>query len=158
VGSTEKVVALFDWHRHPKRVLDRSELLARLNAKIDAKQVRNRDVARVLDLPSSRIPELLRGERKLYYDEGAKLIEAFELEPSPLGPLPPSTVRLVVRYLAEELGVPLREDDPHLSEIVADLQAFARFVANPQVRESIEAAEHFFRAMKVRRQEPASAE
>jgi hypothetical protein len=139
-------------------VLDRSELLTRLNEKIDAKQVRNVDVAKALDLPSSRIPELLRGERKLYYDEGVKLIEAFGLEPSPLGPLPPATVRLVVRHLAEELGVPLQEDDPRLREIVADLQAFARFVANPQVRESIAAAEHFFAAMKVRRPEPASAE
>lgn len=158
MGSTGKVVALFARVSHSTAVMDKADLLARLNEKVDTKTVRNRDIASALDLPSSRVPELLRGERKLYYDEGVKLIEAFGLEPARSGPLHPAIVRLLVRYIAEELGVTFREDDPQFVEIAADVQAFSRFVENPQVRESLEAAEHFFRAMRVRRQESAGAE
>jgi hypothetical protein len=127
-------------------VLDTDQILAAL----DEKGVRNVDIARTLGLPDSRIPEIKRKERKLSLDEGVKLARAFELEPGQaVQPLPPAVSRLVVRYVAEELGA--APDDSRLEELSEDLRAFSEFVADPKVRRSLEAAESFFQAMRFRR-------
>lgn len=129
-------------------MMDTAELLARL----EARGVRNVEIARTLDLPDSRVPEIKDRRRALKLDEAAKLVQAFGLEPDRAAPpLPPSVLRLVVRYIADELGVDIRGQEAHLSEIAEDVRAFAEFVADPKVRESTEAAETFFRAMKLRR-------
>jgi hypothetical protein len=129
-------------------VLDTDELLARLKDK----GVKNIEIARVLGLPDSRIPEIYRKDRALKLDEGAKLVRAFGLEPSPEAvPLPAPILRLAVRYLAAELGHSPEEDDRQLEELLADIQAFSEFVSDPKVRRSIEAAEGFFQAMRLRR-------
>jgi hypothetical protein len=135
-------------------VLDTDQLLDRLRAK----NPKNVEVARVLGLPDSRIPEIYRKDRKLTLDEGAKLVRAFQLEPSPEAtPLPPPILRLAVRYLAAELGHSAEEDDRKLEELLADIQAFSEFVADPKVRRSIDAAEGFFQAMRLRRRATDSA-
>lgn len=141
---------------HPDAVLNRDELLARLNQKVRSGEVRNADIARLLDLPSSRIPGLLRGERKIYFDEGVRLIEAFELEPSPgAEPLPHAILRLVVAHVAETLGA--EASDELTDELAEDLAAFARLAADPQVRESEVAAGTALLAMRLRpRAAPAS--
>lgn len=145
---TKWVVALSYALRQSTPVLDTDELLARLRAK----NPKNVEVARVLGLPDSRIPEIYRKGRKLTLDEGAKLVRAFGLEPSPEAvPLPAPILRLAVRYMASELGRSLDEDDRQLEELIADIQAFSEFVADPKVRRSIEAAEGFFQAMRLRR-------
>jgi hypothetical protein len=138
--------------RQPQRVLDTDELLARLKEK----GVRNIDIAKTLGLPDSRIPEIKRKGRKLTLDEGAKLVRAFGLEPSPLAvqPLPGRMLRLVVRYLAEELGSRPQEDA--LEELTADVRAFAEYVADPSRRQSLEGAEAFFQALRFRRRASAS--
>lgn len=137
---------------HSYGVLNRDELLARLNAKVEAKEIRNVDIAKALGLPDSRIPALLRGERRIFYDEAVKLVEKFELEQAPLAqPLPPAVLRLVARHISSALDLSLEPDEPAMQELLADLQAFSRFVADPQVRASIESAEAFFRAMQLRR-------
>jgi hypothetical protein len=129
-------------------VLDTDELLARLKEK----GVRNVDIARVLGLPDSRVPEIKDKRRALKLDEGAKLVRAFGLEPSPEAqPLPAPILRLAVRYLAAELGHSAEEDDRQLGELLADIQAFSEFVADPKARRSLEAAEGFFQAMRLRR-------
>ena len=135
--------------RQPERMLDTDELLKRL----DEKQVRNVDIARALGLPDSRIPEIKRKERRLSLDEGAKLVQAFELEPAERAPpLPNQILRLVVRYVAEQLGANPEEDQ--LEELTRDVRAFGEFVADPKVRRSVEAAEGFFHALRLRRPEP----
>lgn len=140
--------------RQSGAVLDTDELLDRLKAK----GVKNVEIARVLNLPDSRIPEIRDKRRALKLDEGAKLVRAFGLEPSPEAvPLPPPILRLAVRYLAAELGHSPEEDDRQLEELIADIQAFSEFVADPKVRRSIEAAEGFFQAMRFRRRTPAAA-
>jgi hypothetical protein len=127
-------------------VLDTDELLHRL----EARGIRNVDIARVLGLPDSRIPEIRDKRRAIKLDEGAKLTRAFALEPAhKADPLPASVVRLLVRYMAAELHAETSEE--HLADLAEDVRAFAEFVADPKVRSSVEAAEAFFQAMRLRR-------
>lgn len=127
-------------------MLDTDQLLAM----IEERGIRNVDIARALGLPDSRVPEIKQKKRALKLDEGVKLARAFGLEPNrPVAPLPPAVSRLVVRYIAQELG--MSPDDRHLEELSADLRAFSEFVADPKVRRSLDAAESFFQAMRLRR-------
>jgi hypothetical protein len=133
-------------------MLDTTELLARL----EAKGVRNVDMAKVLGLPDSRIPEIRDRRRALKLDEAAKLVRAFELEPdSPAVALPKGILRLTVQHVASRLGVDLEKNRAVLNDVTQDLRAFSEYVADPKVRRSIDAAEGFFRAMALRR--PATA-
>lgn len=134
--------------RQPASMFDTDELLARLKQK----RVKNIEIARALNLPDSRVPEIKRKDRALKLDEAVKLVRAFGLEQDQAAvPLPAPVVRLLVRYIASALASPLEEIDPRLEELTADVQAFAEFVADSKVRRSIEAAEGFFRAMHLRR-------
>jgi hypothetical protein len=146
-GPTNYVIASELPIRHLRRVLDTDELLSRL----EARGVRNVDIARVLGLPDSRVPEIRKKKRALKLDEAVKLVQAFGLESDRVVPLPGPIVRLVVLYLAEELGTQPRDDQ--IRELTEDVRAFAAFVANPRVRRSAEAAESFFEALRLRRPE-----
>jgi hypothetical protein len=138
-------------YRQPGVVLDTDELLGRLKAR----GVRNIEIARVLDLPDSRIPEIRDKRRALKLDEAVKLVRAFALESSQeADPLPTPILRLLVRYIGERLGA--RAENGRLSELTEDVRAFAEFVADPKVRSNLVAAEAFFQAMRLRR--PASEE
>lgn len=135
-------------------MFDTDELLARL----EQMGVRNVDIARALGLPDSRVPEIKRKDRALKLDEAVKLVRAFGLEQDQAAlALPVSVLRLLVRYIARELDVPLEGKEDHLEDLVADLRAFSAFVADPKVRSSVEAAEGFFQAMRLRRPRAASA-
>jgi hypothetical protein len=127
-------------------VLDTDGLLALL----EERGVRNVDIAKALGLPDSRVPEIKRKDRKLSLDEAVKLVRAFQLEQAlQAPPLPPAVTRLTVRYIAQELGI--SPDDSRLEELAEDLRAFSEFVADPKVRRSLDAAESFFQAMRLRR-------
>jgi sugar phosphate isomerase/epimerase len=133
--------------RQPRRVLDTDELLARLASR----GVRNVEIARVLDLPDSRVPEIKDKRRALKLEEAVKLTRAFGLEQdSPAGSLPPGMLRLVVLHVAQALGVPPERTQAKAADLAEDLRAFAEFVADPKVRQSLDAAEGFFRAMAIR--------
>ena len=138
----------YDW-RHPSRMLGTDELLERLKHK----GVRNVEIARVLDLPDSRIPEIRDRRRALKLDEAVKLVRAFELEQdgAPVQPVPQAILRLLVQYIALRLGTPEARLRSHLDELTEDMRAFSEFASDPKVRRSIEAAEGFFRAMLLRR-------
>lgn len=124
-----------------------------LLAALDERGIRNVDIARALGLPDSRIPEIRQRKRALKLDEGAALIRAFGLE-KPVQPLPTAIVRLLVRYVAQELG--LHPEERKLQDLTKDVRAFAEFVADPKVRESLVAVESFFQAMRLRRPAPES--
>lgn len=148
---TNCVVAHSYGTRQRIRMMDTDELLDRL----EAKKVRNVEIARALNLPDSRVPEIKRRERKLSLDEGVKLIRAFGLElDCRVQPLPQAVYRLVVRHVARALRV--ETSDEQLRDLTEDLSAFAEFVSDPKVRKSLDAAEAFFQAMHLRR--PKSAE
>lgn len=141
-------VALTDCVGQLIRVLDTDELLARL----DARGIRNIDIAKALGLPDSRVPEIKQRKRALKLDEGVKLIRTFGLEQDP--PVPPldgPVLRLAVRYIAEELGASV--ENGQLQELIEDVRAFSSFVADPSIRRSVEAAEGFFQALRLRRPE-----
>jgi hypothetical protein len=137
-------------------VIDTKELLARLRTK----GVINADIARALSIKPSAVTELFKeGGRKLKLDEAVTLVETFELEraPSPPGPpLPAPVSQLIVQHIALELGRPLPQDAPQLQELAEDLRAFSEYVTDPKRRESLDLAEMFFEAMRIRR--PASVE
>lgn len=134
-------------------MFDTEELLARL----DQKKIKNIDMARALGLPDSRIPEIKRRERALKLDEAVKLVRAFGLEQDQAAPpIPAPVLRLLVRYIASELSVPLEGNEARLEELTADVRAFGEFVVDPKVRRSVDAAEGFFRAMHLRRPKVAA--
>jgi hypothetical protein len=145
---TKWVVEGSDELRQSTGMFDTDELLARLHQK----GVKNIEIARALGLPDSRVPEIKRKDRALKLDEAVKLVRAFELEQDQAAaPLPDPVLRLLVRYIASELAVPLEANEARLEELTADVQAFSEFVADPKVRRSVDAAEGFFRAMHLRR-------
>jgi hypothetical protein len=134
--------------RQPSSMFDTDELLARL----EQKKVKNIEIARALGLPDSRVPEIKRKDRALKLDEAVKLVRTFALEQDQAAaPLPAQVLRLLVRYIASELGVQLEANADRLEELTADVRAFAEFVVDPKVRRSVDAAEGFFRAMHLRR-------
>ena len=137
-------------------VLTKAELLAA----IVAQGVTNADIGRVLDLPSSRVSEILRAApgkettlkaRELTYDEGVKLARAFLPQSDQMAPpLPVPILRLVVLHIARKLGsAPPREEQ--LADLVEDLRAFSEYASDPKVRGLPEAAEGFLRALSSRR-------
>lgn len=134
----------------PRPVLTTSELLARL----EARGIRNADIARAIGVTPSRVTEMKKGERAIKLDEAARLVATFDLEEGSSPPeqaLPVAAARLVVRYLALELGAEVDESSPQIAELAEDVRAFSEFVTDPKVRDSIEAAEAFFQAMRLRR-------
>lgn len=138
--------------RQTAGVLGSKEILRELQRR----GIKKSAIAETLDLDPSRVTELYalvtgKGKpRRLLHDEAVKLVEVFGLEQThEAAPLPDAIVRLLIRHVAQFLSA--EPTDEQVRELTADLQAFARFVADPQVRESLDAAEGFFRAMRLRR-------
>jgi transcriptional regulator with XRE-family HTH domain len=137
-------------------MLTTRELLERL----EQRGIKNHQIAKALGVSPSRVTEMHKGERAIKLDEAARLVSAFGLEepptPAKMSPLPAPIARLVVVYVGAELG--LATVDPlRVEEIARDVRAFAEFVTDPAVRGSIDAAETFFQAMRLRRSVPESA-
>jgi transcriptional regulator with XRE-family HTH domain len=137
--------------RQPKAVLNTGELLARL----DEKGVKNADIARALNVSPSRVTEIKKGDRRLQLDEAAKLVATFELESPPgqarVTPLSARVTRLLVEYVALELGCDPVLNQARIDELTKDVRAFAAHVADPKARDSEELAETFFQALRLRR-------
>jgi hypothetical protein len=124
-------------------VFGQQELLAALHRERDAGHIRNRDVEKLLRLPSSRVTEIFEGTRQIRLDEAKRLVETFDLEqldPSPH--LHEQAARLFVRHAAKALGV---EAPPaQVQALAQDLQGFVEFATAPEVRDQIESAQEFF--------------
>lgn len=128
---------------------------AELIAALRERGVRNKDIERALDYPSSRVSDMLSGKRRILLDEAAFLARHFQLEDRPPpSDLPTSIAKLAIMAIANELGSPLAPHDPRLSEIAADFRAFLRFVADPQVRDRADLVEGFLAALRMRREIP----
>lgn len=86
------------------------------------------EMARALNLPGPRISEMYAGKRQIRLDEGKRLVEAFGIDEAPaVPPLSEATARLLILYVANQLGLPITQDDPQVSELTLDFQAFSRF-------------------------------
>lgn len=129
---TTFVLAGLQLGAHNAPVLTQSEILNRIADRPRA------EIARVLDIPATRVTEMYGGRRQLKLDEARKLIDHYELVETPLG-LNGLVARLAVLYVAQQLGVDVDRSDPRLAETALDLQALAEFAARPEVQESVEA-------------------
>jgi predicted XRE-type DNA-binding protein len=131
-------------------VLNSTQLLARLT---DA-EIKNVEIARVLNIPESRVSEMRAGKRRIKLDEAVKLVEVFNLDEkaAQITPLTTPIARLLVLHVANAVKADL--PDEQVGELAADLRAFATFVADPQVRDSVQAADGFLQALRIRRKVP----
>lgn len=137
-------------------VLGSNELLDILRDRIARDVMKNADIERVLDLPSSRVSEILAGTRRIRLDEAKKLVEAFELEESS-PPLSEPVARLVVVWTAERLGAAVRPEDPQVADTALDLVELAKFAASPAGRKSVEAFEGFLHGIRLRQRHTSAA-
>ncbi|HYI43692.1 MAG TPA: hypothetical protein VD768_08740 [Sphingomicrobium sp.] len=135
-----------DEARHGPAMVGADELLAALRER----GVKNADIARVLDLPSSRVAEMYTGKRRLQLDEAKRLVEHYGIEDR-LNPVSVPVARLLVLYVADGLGLKLPPEDPRVEELALTVRAFSEFAADPQVRESAEAAVGFLRGVAASR-------
>lgn len=143
----ENVTAL----AHFQPMLRKSDLLAKLKER----KVPKAEMARALGVAPPRINEIYNNERKLEYDEGVKLLEAFKLDDSADDPISVPIARLAVLHLADELGIQLDSEDARVQELAQDLHIFSRYAADPRVRESVEAVEAFFQGLRLGRDRTA---
>jgi hypothetical protein len=98
-AATPKTICVVDGFaafRHATAMLGTQQLLATL----EARGVSQAEMARVLNLPSSRISEMYAGKRQIKLDEAKRLVEAFDLDdanpmPLPMPPMPPPMPPLV---------------------------------------------------------------
>lgn len=127
------------------------EILAELQAKLDAGEIMKKDIAEAMGVGPNRVSELFgsgRG-RGLRHDEAVRLVERFRLEQAQAAsPLAPEICRLLVRYLAARLGVQLADDDPRLADLTTTFRAFSQFASDPRVRGSVEATRGFLQAIE----------
>jgi hypothetical protein len=142
---------------HKRPVLGSIEILREL----ERLNVDRKEIAKLLDIDAGAVTRLFyalrdnppQTPRKLQHDEAVKLVEKYRLEQSPpVPPLPGAVWRLVARHASLRLGLSLEEDDQRVRDVAADLAAFSRFVRNPRVQGSIDAAQNFFEAMQSRRE------
>lgn len=137
-------------------MISTGEILAELQKKLDAKTITKTQIAKVAGIGNNRVSELFGSGtgRRLLHDEAVKLVEGFGLErlPSqPVAPVSPQIYRLVVQYVAAELGVPLSERQQQVEELAEDVRAFGELLRDPKYRDAPELAETFFQAIRLRR-------
>ena len=102
------------------------------------------EMARALNLPGPRISEMYAGKRQIKLDEGKKLVEAFGIDEAPaVPPISEASARLLILHVANQLGLPLMQDDPKVSELTLDFQAFSRFARDHLPAPSPEATTGF---------------
>lgn len=140
---------------HARGMMTQGEIVAQLDRRIKAGEITQGDVAKVLGVANSRMTELFKhGTYQLRVDQAVKLVDEFRIESEQapqVAPIPAAIARFVVQYVAEELGFPVEEHQQLVAELAEDVRAFSELVVDPKYRESLNAAEHFFQAMRVRR-------
>jgi predicted XRE-type DNA-binding protein len=144
-------------------MISTGEILAELQKKLDAKDITKTRIAEVAGIGKNRVSELFGSGtgRRLLHDEAVKLVEGFGLErpqAPQVAPVSPQILRLVVQYIAGELGVPLTERQAEVAELAEDVRAFAELLRDPKYRDAPEVAETFFQAMRLRRPAPEKAD
>lgn len=140
---------------HP--MIGTDDILTRLEAKLEAKEIQKKDIAAVLNISPQRISDLFDGGRKLKLDEAQRLVERFNLEDpgdavTSIATLP--VLAMIVRYTLQELAPGVVPDANRIQDIAKDCSAFLRYVADPQVRDNIDLAAAFFLARRAMDQKP----
>lgn len=144
-------------------MISTGEILAELQKKLDAKTITKTQIAKVAGIGNNRVSELFGSGtgRRLLHDEAVRLVEGFGLESvaaQVVPPLSPRTHRLIVQYVAAELGVALEDREEQVAELAEDIRALGELLRDPKYRDSPEMAEIFFQAMRLRRSTPGKAD
>lgn len=126
-------------------MFNQTELLSRLKA-LGARSV---DIAKVLDIPDSRVAEIKAGKRKLQLAEAVRLVDHYKLERPASNPVSLPAARLAAIHFANILGAEI--NDNQAADLAADLRTFVAFVQDPRVQESMDAVESFLRALEMSR-------
>jgi hypothetical protein len=139
---TTFVLADFEIRAQNAAVLSQEEILERLADRSRA------EIARILDIPSTRVTEMYGGRRQLKLDEARKLVDHYGLAEQPSAALSEPVARLAVRWVAQNLGVSVETDDPRLAEIALDLQALSEFAVRPEVQQELAQVNGFLAGRK----------
>jgi hypothetical protein len=108
------------------------------------RDIKNGQIAKALNLTPSRVTEIFAGDRRVSLDEAATLIDVFNLD-EPKIPIEVHTSRLLVMYVATQLGVALDGENPKVESLAQDMSAFAQFAADPEVRDKTDSLLAFLR-------------
>lgn len=126
--------------RHSYNAVMRDE--AEIRQALLVRDIRQEEIGRVLGWPQPRVSEWFAGKRKngIRYDEGRKLIDAFDLGEGDEDPTLPSVqwLKLVVRRLAARIGAPLAKDDPEVPNLARTLQSSIAIALDPTTAETLE--------------------
>jgi hypothetical protein len=146
-----------------RSMISTGEILAELQKKLDAKEITKTQIAKVAGIGNNRVSELFGSGtgRRLLHDEAVKLAEGFGLGSPPsltVPPVSPRIYRLVIQYVAAELGVPLADRQEQVEELVEDVRAFGELLRDPKYRDAPEMVEMFFQAIRLRRPAPETAD
>lgn len=106
-------------------------------------------IGRCLGLPSPRISEMYKGERRLQLDEAKKLVESFGVDEAAISPLSEPVARALAIYAAETLGLQASPEDERVEELAQELRAFSEFAVDPRVRDSVESIQGFLRGLRL---------
>lgn len=127
--------------------MDTSEMI--LSA-LKARNVTHERIAAVLGVATKNATRLFNPDpktgkpRKLSYDEGMALINAFGLQDDAddgIEPMSLPVARLAVQYVAQQLGVKIDPDDERVEDLALDIQAYSEFAASSQIGENPDRAE-----------------
>lgn len=148
---------------HSGYMMSTGEILAELQSKLTAKEITKTQIAKVAGIGNNRVSELFGSGtgRRLLHDEAVRLVEGFGLESGsslPVPPVSPRIYRLVIQYVAAELGVPLESRQEQVEELVEDVRAFGELLRDPKYRDAPELVEMFFQAIRLRRPAPEKAD
>lgn len=136
----KSVIELCDYKALWSPPMRTAELLTMLRER----DIKNGQIAKALNLTPSRVTEIFAGDRRVSLDEAATLIEVFNLdEPTP--PIEAHTARLLVIYVASQIGVALDGADPRVELLAQDMSAFAQFAADPELRDKTDSLLAFLR-------------
>lgn len=144
-------------------MMSTEEILDQLQRKWNAGEITKKQIAETAQIGQNRVSELFGSGsgRRLLHDEAVRLVARFGLEQPPVQRVPPVSPRihrLVVRYVAAELGVDLEQRQAQVEELAEDVRAFGELLLDPKYRDSPELAETFFQAMRLRRPKPETAD
>ncbi len=123
--------------------------------------VKQEEIARVLGIAQANVSKLYNSvsktgkPRKLSYDEGVALINAFGLDPqndsAPIEPMSVPVARLAVQYVAQQLGVRIDPDDQRVEDLARDIQAYSELAAASQIGDNLDEARGWLRGRGSRR-------